>query len=335
MSRRFLKQAALSVLFFLCSGMLIFSLSTIDLSEKILKIKNQRPNDFGDKGFGVYDWGEKKYKIFDWTFKIVESFPITIGEGPGEIKPYVFNAFIYNDKVYVNGHLSRGINVYSKKGKFLNSISIDFTPRSILFHGNKIYIFNSTVISPTKSPFVQILNADTGKQVNAIHLKSKIPKPKDMDDDVSMYFIHYDIGSDNLIYMLHAMDNSILIIDEDGNIIKKIKLPHEPRIKQTITKDGANVNVGLDTLDFYSDIKCSKDGVYLTFFKTDKIIENSKDGSIELVIKTYLVKWGKNGKFTEKIFDGDFIFLGAQNDTIYLFNREEYYVFPVKLLGGN
>ncbi|MDQ1353282.1 MAG: hypothetical protein QG657_3588 [Acidobacteriota bacterium] len=308
-------------------GMLVFSQVPIDLSEKIMKIKGQYPVNFEDQGFGVYDWGEKKYKIFDWNFNIVQSFPIAIGEGPAEVKPYVYNSFIFNEKVYVNGFLSRVISIYSYKGAFAGSLSLDITPHRILLHNKNIFVLNSAVIDSPTLPFVQVLDIDTGKKLKEIRLKSPIPKPKDLGHTISMYFIHYDIGADELIYMLHALDNSLVIIDMDGNIVKRLKLPHEARINYNASKDGNNVMVTLDTLDFYHDIAYSKNGIYLSFLKTEKIGETLSDW----VFKTYLVKWSNNGKFQEKVFDGDLVILGEYKNTLYLFNRDEYTLLPVEL----
>lgn len=324
---KFLKQftgaASLCMLF----GMLVFSQVPIDLSEKIMKIKGQYPVNFEDQGFGVYDWGEKKYKIFDWNFNIVQSFPIAIGEGPAEVKPYVYNSFIYKDKVYVNGHLSRVINIYSYKGAFAGSLSLAIAPHRILLHNKNIFVLNSAVIDSPTLPFVQVLDIDTGKKLKEVHLKSSIPKPKDLGYTISMYFIHYDIGADELIYMLHALDNSLLLIDMDGNIVKRVKLPHEARVHYNASKDANNVMVTLDTLDFYQDIGYSKNGIYLTFLKTEKLGETVSDS----VVKTYLVKWSNNGKFQEKVFDGDLVILGEYKNTLYLFNRDEYTLLPVEL----
>lgn len=325
MSNKSLKRKKALVSFFLLIGMFVFSQSTIDLSEKMMKIKGQYPNSFGDKGFGFYDWGEKKYKILNWNFEIEKSFPITLGEGPGEIKPYVYNAFIYNDRVYVNGHLSKSISIYSYKGKFLNSIPLGIQPRHILLHEKNIYVFNSAIIDVTGLPLAQIINIDTGKQLKEIHLKSSLPKPKDFGDDISMYFIHFDISGDRLIYMLHSLDNSFLIIDENGNITKKVELPHKSRVTYSAHQEGKNVLVRLNTYDFYNDIKCTKDGVYVTFMRTVKIVKATK----EIVFKTHLVRWSKDSTFSEKVFNGSLIILGEHMDILYLFNRKEYTVLPV------
>lgn len=321
-----LKSSTVLLSFFLLIGIFVLSQSPIDLSEKILKIQGQYPNYFGEQGFGTYDWGEKKYKILNWNFDIVKSFPIVIGEGPGEIKPYVYNAFIYNDRVYVNGHLSKNINIYSYKGELLSSIHLGIQPCHIIYHDKNIYVFNSYVIDSNLLPFAQIINIDTGKQVKEIHLKSALPKPKDFDDDVSMYFIHFDISADNLIYMLHALDNSIFIIDLNGNITKRVQLPHKPRVTQDTYRDGNNVQVRLNTLDFYNDIKYTKYGPYSTFLETVKFIEASN----EFVFKTYLVRYCSDGKFSEKSFDGNLVVLGEHQGTLYLFNRYDYSVQAVK-----
>ncbi len=86
-------------------SMMIGAGDTIDLSEAIMKVN--MPNIFnpiGKEGFAVFDSGDQQLKFFNWRFKCEQTMPLTLGEGPGEIKmrlqsvcrmgTYIYNWFL-------------------------------------------------------------------------------------------------------------------------------------------------------------------------------------------------------------------------------------------------
>jgi len=151
----------------------------IDLSEKIIQIKNYHYNRFEEKGFGFFDWSDGKYKIFNWNLEIEKIIPITIGEGPGEVKPWIYNVCILKDSILMNGSLDRRINIYDLNGKFIKTFTIDFTPRTILYHRDKLYIFNAMFFENEGSPvFVRILDPASLKTIKDIRISDINIRPK-------------------------------------------------------------------------------------------------------------------------------------------------------------
>ncbi|MDQ1353526.1 MAG: hypothetical protein QG657_3832 [Acidobacteriota bacterium] len=63
----------------------------------------------------------------------------------------------------------------------------------------------------------------------------------------------------------------------------------------------------------------------------NKFLKQFTGAVSDSVVKTHLVKWSTNGKFQEKVFDGDLVILGEYKNTLYLFNRDEYTLLPVEL----
>jgi len=303
--------------------------NNIDLSEKIIKIKNEIIFRFGERGFGFYDWDDGKLKIFNWNFEVESAIKITIGEGPGEIKPFIFNGCLSKDKIFLNGYLEKKINVYSMEGKFINTLLLDITPRKIIQHRDRLYLFNASFFKTNGSPlFAIMIDPVSGKKIKTIYLKSKCGVAKEYEDapDIAQRLLDFDV-SDNGLYLLSRSQDILFEIDENGNLIKEIKLPYKFRMKYTTQKDGTDTVVTLSMYDLYIDFKVIKNEIYVCFLKTIKYDEQTR----EAVFKTYLVKVSKNGNFSQKIFNGKFKILGENQGVLYLFNVEDYQVIPVKL----
>ena len=314
--------------------MVLFSLvyavdQDIDLSEKIMKIKNEIFFRFGERGFGFYDWGDGKLKIFNWNFEVESAIKITIGEGPGEIKPFIFNACLFEDKIFLNGYMETKINVYSKDGKFINTLSLDITPRKIIHQRDKLYVFNALFFTKTSSPlFAKIIDPVSGKTLKTINLKSKYGVSKEYEGapGIAQRLLDFDVNN-NELYLLSRSQDLLFEIDENGNLIKEIKLPYKFLMKYRTQKDGTNTVVTLSMYDLYTDFKALKNETYACFLKTIKYDE--KTG--ESVFKTYLVKISKNGNLSQKVFNGDLRILGEHQGILYLFNFDDYHVITLKL----
>ena len=315
------------MIFFIFSN--IRAQTRIDLSEKIIKIKNDQYNRFEDKGFGFYDWSDGKYKIFNWNFEIEKTIPITLGEGPGEVKPRIFNACIIRDQILINGYLDRRINTYGLNGKFIKTFTIDFTPRTILYHQGKIYIFNAMFFETEGSPvFARIVDPVSTKTINDIHISDKniISKKFAGSADVAQRLFRYDINEKGNIYLLDIAECTLLEIDETGKLVKKTRLPHKFNMKTSSVKKGTNVFITLAMDDLYLGLKQIKNSVFFNYQKTIK-----KDIEKGNTIQTYIVKLNGDGKISQKNFDGDLVILGDHQGYLYLFDFSDYQVTQVKL----
>jgi len=302
----------------------------IDLSEKIIKIKSAISYRFGKQGFGFYDWADGKLKIFNWNLEVEKAIPITLGEGPGEIKPFIFNACLVKDNILLNGYMGEKINIYNMEGKFTKSIIIDFSPRLILYHQKKLYIFNAAFFETRGSKiFAKIIDPLSGNTIKEVRLKDKIGSDKAFDGNTSLSrrLYRFDVGDNSNIYLLGIAENTLFEINENGKLIKETKLPHKFRMKYNVEKEGKNTLVNIAMYDLYHDFMVIKNTVYACYQKTVK--QDEKTG--ELVVQTHVVKLNNKGKYSQRILDGDFKIIGEHMDILYLFNFEDYHVLPINL----
>ncbi len=306
----------------------MFPQGVTDLSEKILKIYKQTPNRFGKQGFGVYDWGEKQYKIFNWNLEIEKRIPITIGEGPGEIKPWVFNACLFNERLYLNGYLDRKIHVYGIDGKFETSISLDFSPRCLCSLRDKLYVFNSEFFTSNDAVLARVIHLESGRFIKDIKLKNSVKTTGELSGKAMQMMFRYDVDDNGTLFVLNIMKNQLLPISENGEPGEVINLPRRANIKYSSSATKDAVLTTLSMFDFYQDFKIIGKQIFLCFLKTLKYDESTG----ETVLNTYLVKMDTGGgEISERKFPGSCIILGENQGTLYLFNREDYSVIPVSL----
>ncbi len=305
---------------------------TVDLSEKILKIYRQRPNRFGEKGFGVYDSGESKYKCFDWNLNIVKTIPVTIGEGPGEVKPYLYNACLYKNSLFVNGFLDSKIHVYQLEGKYLKSITLDFAPRFLCTRGDRLYAFNSEFYTSTGAALASIIHMGSGEKLRTVKLKTKINIEDNAPEGVLQRMFLFDVDESGNIYVLNVLCNELLRISRSGEVLDKISLPRSADIKFNTTKaDDGTVIVSMSMWEHFRDFKVIGGMVYLCFLKTEKYDRNTNTS----VYSSYLVQHPlshEGGGFKEKKFSGNLTFLGVYDSNIYLFDLDEYRVILCRTL---
>jgi len=301
----------------------------IDLSEKIIQIKNYHYNRFEEKGFGFFDWSDGKYKIFNWNLEIEKIIPITIGEGPGEVKPWIYNVCILKDSILMNGSLDRRINIYDLNGKFIKTFTIDFTPRTILYHRDKLYIFNAMFFENEGSPvFVRILDPASLKTIKDIRISDINIRPKKFENNntITQRLFRYDINEKDNIYLLDIAECTLFEINETGKLVKKTRLPHKFKMKTSYAKQGTNISITLAMDDMYLGLKPVKDSVFLNYRKTI-----SKDIEKGDTVQTYIEKLNSDGKISQKTFDGELDILGDHQGFLYLFDFSDYQVIPVKL----
>lgn len=322
-----------SFFYWLLMNLFIFSTlhaqTRINLSEKIIKINNYHYNRFENTGFGFYDWSDGKYKIFNWNFEIEKTIPITLGEGPSEIKPWIYNVCILRDTILMNGNLDRRINIYDLNGKFIKTFNIDFTPRTIFYHQDKLYIFNAMFFEREGSPvFVRIIDPVTFKTIKDIRITDKNIMPNKFEGNatITQRLFRYDINESGNIYLLDIAECTIFEIDEAGKLIKKHRLPYQFKMKTNSVNQGTNALITLAMDDLYLGLKPVKDAVFFNYQKTI-----SKDIEKGNTVQTYIIKLNGDGKISQKNFDGDLVILGSHNDYLYLFDFSEYIVTKVKL----
>jgi hypothetical protein len=294
----------------------------VDLSEKILQVKDSVAFRFGDEGFGFYDGGDGKLKVFNWNMEITRAIPVQIGEGPGEIKPFIFNACMTKDTFILNGYLEKRINIYDKKGKFTKSFFIDFSPRKIIYREDRLYAFNSTFFDRKENTvLVKTIDPSTGEPIKTICLKDKIDlfKKYKSYSDVSQRLFDFEVKGDNFL-ILDKAGSRILEYNEDGKLVKKISLPYEFRMDMTEQVSGENRFVVLSMLDMYTNFIVVRDHIYACFMKSLKYDKEKR----AWIIKTLVIKLKENGKHTERVFDGDLVIFGVYKDSLYLFDFNDY-----------
>lgn len=315
------------IFFVITPALTIWADETIDFSEKMMKMKGGGPNDFGETGFGVFDVGDNTYKIFNWKFDLIMSFPISIGEGPGEIKPSVYNAFLFGDHIWINGKNNHLINIYSRKGEFRDSLDLAFQPGVLIAKKNLLYAFNKGILNENEAVLGKTWDLNTRRIVKEIRLKSSLRMRKDMSENTAMNFVYFDVADNGLICLLHSLEDSVLLLNENGSALKEIRLP----LPSDVTTERQNVNgdvaVTLNTRAFYNDIKCVGGALYVTFLKVLKLNKQSSVHEYE----TILVKISEDGKISQFPRPGSQLILGQSGDRLFLFNRHEYKITPVKI----
>ncbi len=302
----------------------------LDLSETFLKIKNSASFfDFGANGFAVFDWGDKKIKLLNWNFEITNSLPITMGEGPGEIKQDILSICLIKDNNFVNGLLEKKINVYDKKGSFIKTFPVDFIPRKMLFKNNNLYIFNIRVnVNDDSHRLGQIIEPGSGTSIKDITLKNKLESEKVFEGNILMtgFASLFDVGTNRRIYLLISATSTIYELGEDGKLLRKISLPYKDRIVYRKVKEGKKEHTLISVLDWYRDMKVIDNIPYACYHK--HIRKDKKTGSD--IYKTYVIRIPQDGRFSERILDGQFVLIGEHQGILYLFNTENYQAISLK-----
>jgi len=306
----------------------IFSIDSIDLSDKLLKIDDGL-HTFGDSGFGLYDRGANTFKIFDWNIKIINEISIKAGEGPGETRGTIRTACLYKDKLLVCQADDNKISIFTQDGKYCKDLKLDIYPRKIMTVKNMVYVFNSRFCALEKSPLLAIIiDPDSGKIIKEVLLIEQIVAPKPGPErDLTVMGSYFAVDDSNHIYLLLRYENALYEIDENGKCLAKTPLPYKWREKRrNEISEGGSVFV-VSNLDLFWDMKIIQNTIFACFVKTIKEGITYKEN----IHETYVIKFFKNGKHSEKIFDGRVKILGEANGNLYLFNRDDYKVLPVKL----
>lgn len=306
----------------------IFSMDSIDLSDKLLKIDDTLHN-FGDYGFGFYDQGSSSFKIFNWNFKVINEIHIKAGEGPGEVRGTILTACLYNDKLLISQPDDNKISLFTQEGKYCKDLKLDIYPRKIMNIKNMVYVFNSRFCAAEKSPLLAlIIDPDSGNTIKEIRLIEQIVAPKPgVERDLTIMGSYFAVDDSNHIYILLRYENALYEIDENGKCLLKTLLPYKWREKRrNEIRDGNSVFV-VSNLDIFWDMKIIRNTIFACFFKTIKEGRTYKEN----ICETYVIKLFKDGKHSEKKFDGLVKILGGSNGNLYLFNRSDYTVLPVRL----
>lgn len=302
---------------------------SIDLSEKLVKIKNIVAFKFGSQGFGFYDYGAKSFKIFDWKFNIVNEVPLIRGEGPAEIKNDVATACLYKDQLLIIPMNQKKIMIFFKKGQFIRDLKLDISPRQVLNLNTDVCILNGRINLSDELPLVaKIINPVSGLTLKEIRFKKKLEGSKNKDDIwLSGLMTFFDIDESNNIYIFRGFEHSIYEIDESGKCTWEITLPYIYREKRWQVQVNGEMEDYISSLDFYIDFKIVKNAAFVCFYKTIKKGMTSNED----IYQTYVIRVLKNGKQSRKEFNGTYCILGENNGNLYLFNHDDYKVLPVKL----
>ena len=269
-------------------------------------------------------------KFFNWSFELQRAITLSMGEGPGEIKQSVLSACVVNEKTYLIGLMEKRINVYDRKGLFIKAMKLDFIPKKMVCYEDKIYIFNVSFLARKKSPLLgKIIYLNLKNSEKDIILKDDLELNKSFNGNPVLLGLSsiFDVGDNKKIYLLISTANVLFEIGENGKLIDKTNLPYKERIVFRTIKGNDEEQRVISVLDWYQDMKVLKNVVFTCFLKHIK--KDKKTGRD--IYHTYVIKHLENGKYSEKIFDGNFVIIGEHKGNLFLFNTESYQVLNVKL----
>lgn len=317
----------IGLLCFVCSLMIFPATGkSIDLSENLLKVK--LPNIFhqlGNNGFAVFDIGAKQLKFFNWQFEILQSMPLLIGEAPGEIKNRLQGVCTIGSNIFLIGLYEMKLNVYNKSGSYLKSLPMDIMPIAMIPNQDKLYIFNMRFSVKKESPVLcKVFSTRTNTFEKDITLKENLHLEKSYEGDVEMVgrSSRFAVTND-IIYLLNGSAGVLLALKKDGKVLSRTALPYPERTEFS-KKDNV---VTFNNLDTYMCLKTIGNDVYTCLSKN--MGKNQKEGY--MIYETHVIKFLARGKYSEKILPGEFVFIGDHEDTLYLFNMDDYFAESIKI----
>lgn len=302
-----------------------------DFREQVLKF--EAVNNFGDRGFGLYDFGEMKYKIFNWQFKAISEIPIKKGEGPGELKYNSVRACIIGNRLYINPYIDTFIDIFDiTSGRYIKRYKTGLLAELFPTSQQKLLLFNKSLLENTKNngkpELARIVEPETGIVLKKIHFPVYI--------DMSKYSADEQEGiSDHILFFLDAKDIACILnqkeqrayfVDFNGQLLSKRDLPgfFDFRVEYARMGDN-NIEVHSST-SFYEGFFVSGNnliGNYYASSREKSMTEDPGAGYIHFVRpeNTYTEMKNKGGRF--HLLHGD-------RDVIYLINQDNYEVSQVK-----
>ncbi len=335
-SKKKLTKVSIAALYGLISVFLLAADSApqgnaIDFSEEILKLSAYHFNYLGKSGFAAYDDGDKKLKFFNWQFKKTNEITIRKGEGPGEFKQDIGFACFSRDKIYVNGIFEKKIKVFDTSGNHLKSFPIDIFPWAMTLKDGNLYMVNYAITpndTSGKSVFTEIVEPDSGKVTGRIFLKDNLYDAKDVMKGLkglNGQWNMYDVDEKGMIYMLVSPVNTLFLIDNEGKIKKRIRLPFPHDMKVRKVKNGENVSVMIDIRGWYKDMKFIDGNAYACYVK--QVSKEKVTGKINC--NTIAVKVDESDKISFKEVEGYCLIIGCHKGILYLFNTDDYTIIPI------
>jgi hypothetical protein len=117
----------------------------------------------------------------------------------------------------------------------------------------------------------------------------------------------------------------LIEINRDGKVVRSRNLPYPAR---TEIKRKENV-ITINNIDTYLCMKLLGKDVYTTFSRN--MGKDKKEGFT--IYKTHVIKIPPKGEFTEKILDGEYVFIGDHKGILYLFNMDDYTTASIPIAG--
>ena len=303
---------------------------TIDISDLLLKVQEPAMfHDLGKEGFAIYDIGEEKLKFFSWDLKLIRGMKIKKGEGPGEIKSFILSAFLLGKKLHLLAFMDNKIDIYDEKGSFLKSIKIDFIPKEMVYCMSKLHIFKLSFNAGEESFLLgKLINPENGETIKDIILKHRLASSKTLGGNPALLGLssNFDVAENGNIFLLISSANVLIEVDENGKLIRRTDLPYKERKEVKSIKDGDKVETVMSILDWYHDMRAFGNYAYTCFLKH---IKKDKYGSN--VYQTHVMKILEGKKYTEKIIDGNFVFIGENKGKVFLFNTDDYQIVSFNL----
>lgn len=327
--KRFFLVLALWI--FIIPMVLSFNLlgNSIDMKDSVLKLNE--PVFFfpyNMKGFSVFDAGEKQLKFFDWKFKPVKKITITIGEGPAEIKQSILSMCTIKERIFLIGLMERTVKEFNSDGSFVKSLPLDFIPKNMVCHNDKLYVFNTGFTVKKDAPLLcKVITPETDYAMDDITLKDDLQLKKIFSGNPLLLGLSstFDMGKGK-IYILTSSANALFEISMQGKLIRRIDLPYKERIIFRTEKNGDEEQKVMSVMDWYPCLKVLKSGVYACFLK-----HIGKDGQGSDKYETYVLKISAAEKKSAKKLDGNYVIIGEHKDNLFLFETQEYTAVSVKL----
>lgn len=180
----------------------------------------------------------------------------------------------------------------------------------------------------TNEPSVlcKVYSPQSGKFEKNIFLRENLHLEKAYEGNVDMIgrSSRFDISADT-IFLFNGAARVFIELNMEGKVILREKLPYPART-EIKKEDGTTV---INNLDTYLCMKVLGKNVYTAFSKNMGV--DKKLGGY--IFKTHLIQIPAKGKFSEKILDGQYVFIGDHDGILYLFNLDDYMVESIKIAG--
>lgn len=281
---------------------------------------------FQEKGFGFLDNGDEQLKIFNWNFEKLYSISIKKGQGPGQLKNgRVATVFLLKENVLVVPQLDKNLLLFSKNGKFLKNVNIDFLPLGGFYINNKAYIFDGSInFENEKTVIAHEFDIKTMKIIKKIEVKGMKKEKNEFSKQlgnvvVTVISAKLTMTNKNDFIIIDTQNGRIFKTNENGKIISKTNLPNKQSFK---IKKGDSISIAMIREKVFSSAISNLNKCYMTFIKN----ADDEDKANTLILNT---DFNKVSILNE--LSGKWIIIGVNNHKLYIFNDIDYEIKTINI----